>query len=128
MLNGDIEGSLNAVEFALAIDPDDTQALLVKGQDHLLLSNFAEAEKTLTKYIHLTHDDYYNIALANCMMHLGKKEAAYQLLEEHRLHVIRNVDDRSAKADMWVKSVKAFGFHTFCSFSERFRRDLRGSR
>ena len=102
VLNGDIEGSLNAVEFALAIDPDDTQALLVKGQDHLLLSNFAEAEKTLTKYIHLTHDDYYNIALANCMMHLGKKEAAYQLLEEHRLHVIRSVDDRSAKADMWA--------------------------
>ena len=102
VLNGDIANSLNSVEFALAIDPDDTQALLVKGQDCLLLSNFAEAEKALTKYINLTHDDYYNIALANCMMHMGKKEAAHQLLDEHRLPVIRSVKDRSAKADMWA--------------------------
>lgn len=102
VLCGDIEGSLNSVNFALAIDPDDTQALLVKGQDNLLLTNYADAEKALTKYINLSHDDYYNIALANCMMLLDKKEAAYQLLEEHRLPVIRSIKDRSSKAEMWA--------------------------
>lgn len=102
VLCGDIEGSLNSVDFALAIDPEDTQALLVKGQDNMLLSNFAEAEKALTKYVHLSHDDYYNIALANCMMMQGKKEAARQLLDENRLHVVRSMEERSAKADMWA--------------------------
>jgi len=102
VLYGDVEASLNAVDFALAIDPDDTQALLVKGQNYLILGNYEEAEKALRKYVNLSHDDYYNIALANCMMMNGKHEAAYQLLEEYRLPVIRHVKDRNTKAEMWA--------------------------
>ena len=102
VLYGNIEGSLNAVDFALAIDPDDTQALLIKGQNNLVLGNFEEAEKSLRKYVNLSHDDYYNIALANCMMINGKREAAYQLLKEYRLPVVRHVKDRFMKGEMWA--------------------------
>ena len=119
MVTGDVDGALNSVDFALAIDPDDTQALLVKGQGFLMRANYTVAEKSLRKYIELTHDDYYNIALANCLMQTEKKDAAYQLLEEYRLPVIRKVKDRSAKADMWAYIADIYLTGGYCTEAMR---------
>lgn len=101
MLTFDIEGALNSVDFALAIDPDDTQALLVKGQSFAALNNYEEAQKAFKKYIDLSGENYYCIMLANCLMQTGKKEEAYHLLKEKQGLVVPSIKDRSMRSDMW---------------------------
>ena len=101
MLTMDVEGALNSVDFALAIDPDDSQALLVKGQCFASLGNYDEAVKAFQKYINLSGDDYYCIMQASCMMQSGKKEEAYRLLKEKQSIVIPCITDRGMRSDMW---------------------------
>ena len=102
MLTFDIENALNSVDFALAINPDDAQALLVKGQSFAALSNYEESAKAFRKYIDLTGDNYYNIMLANCLMQTGKREEAYNLLKQEQNIVISDIKDRVMRSDMWA--------------------------
>lgn len=53
MLNDDLNGSVTSSDYALAIDPDNRDAILNKGNGLLGLENYKEAEKLFRRYTKL---------------------------------------------------------------------------
>lgn len=73
---GDTEETLNAAEFALAVNPDDISAMVLKGSCLQNRNNFVEAEKLFRKYIEVTYDPFVGVSLAECLISQGKIDEA----------------------------------------------------
>jgi tetratricopeptide (TPR) repeat protein len=100
------EEALNAVEFALAISPDDVNAWGTKSLSYRLLNNYVEAEKALRKYLELGGDKRHNVDLAECLMYQDKTEEARKYLDiaEKFADEVQDKEDQ-AKIRMLISTV-----------------------
>ena len=92
------EDAIESAEFALAIDADDTQALLVKALSNYQLTNFAQAAIDFRKFIDTTGDGVYYAMLASCLMRTGQKNDAYCNLGFAQDYVTHHISDGKIKA------------------------------
>lgn len=60
LTTNDIEGSISSSEYAIAIDPEDADAIKNKAEALYRQDNFEEALKLYDKYSVLQHDDFSN--------------------------------------------------------------------
>lgn len=90
--------AINSAEFALAIDQDDTQALLVKALGHYQLSDYEQATIDFGRYIKKTSDSVYYAVLASCLMHIGRKDEALAYLLMARDYTNTKMRDADMKA------------------------------
>lgn len=77
---GDFSAALESADFALAIDPEDMEAVLTKAHAFMSLENYADAETLLREYMGKREDESQAIALAYCCIYLDKDEEAYGYL------------------------------------------------
>lgn len=83
MLNDDLSGSVASSDYALAIDPDDRDALLNKGNGMLELENYKEAEKLFRRYSRLEPGkDTGYIMTAIALMAQNRAQEASQSLRK----------------------------------------------
>ncbi len=83
MMNADVSGSIKSSDFALAINPDDSDAINNKANGMLYLGNYVEAEKLLRRYIKLEPDeDTGFIMLSNALIGQNRIKEAAEVLKQ----------------------------------------------
>lgn len=89
-----IDDALESVEFALAIDPDDTDSILTKA--HCLMSKqaYKEAAGLLLRYIGMTGDESQHLPLATCYVECDDFEQAASSLCTAELYFRRFADEK----------------------------------
>lgn len=97
---GDVDETLNAAEFALAVNPDDYNAMVLKGACMQSRKNFVEAEKIFRKYIEVTGDPYICVSLAECLVPQGKYDEARESLKMAEKQVATKVKDKSQQQEI----------------------------
>ncbi len=90
----DIDEALDSVEFALAIDPKDTDAMITKAHCLLCKQNYADATPLLEEYIRKTHDGSQQLALATCYMECHNDVAALRTLQKAEFFFVRYSEDK----------------------------------
>lgn len=91
-MKGDYSAAISSSEYAIAIDPDNAEALLAKANGLQRMENHEEAIKYFKRYLEKTPDDEF--ALLNmgvCLINLGKLYEATT-----RLHRALDVADKDS--------------------------------
>lgn len=112
---GDLDSSIESADFALAIDPDDSQALLVRGQSFYEKGNYEQALKSFSKYIDLTDDPAFYIVTGHCMVMQGQKEEGYEMLVKGREFITKEIKDKQHQKESRKFLLNCFfegGFYT----------------
>lgn len=98
-LNGDMDGAIESADFALAIDPEDTQALLVRGQSFFEKENYEQAMKSLSKYMELTDDPCFYALVGHCQILLGQKDKGYEMLKKAQNYITKGIKDKARQKE-----------------------------
>lgn len=79
----DYNASISSCEYAIAIDPDDMEAILAKAGGLYKLDNFEEALVYYQRYCDNTApDEFALLQLASCLINLGRSNQAITHLEQ----------------------------------------------
>ncbi|MCQ2094188.1 MAG: hypothetical protein MJY81_04240 [Bacteroidaceae bacterium] len=97
-VQGHIEDSLNSAENALAIDPDDLQAILVRAHSCYDLQNYAQSLVDYKRYYNETEDASFFMVMGSCAMHIGQKEEGFELLKKAREFCTRHSRNKEEQA------------------------------
>ena len=83
VLKGDIRGSIESSEYALAMDNNKTEAIVNKANGLYNLGNFAEAEKYYGRYNRITRGDAQSLLFqASCLFAMNRFQEAAFLLDK----------------------------------------------
>jgi len=81
LMNEDYSNAITSSEFAIAIDPDDPDAVSQKASGLLRLGNYEEAQKYYRKYCELVPDDEYGFLHQGvCLVNMNRNEEALPVL------------------------------------------------
>ena len=81
LMSEEYHDAITSSEYALAIDPKDTEALANKANGLANLSNFEEALKYYQRYIEIEPDNAYILFQSGaCLVNLGRNEEALDVL------------------------------------------------
>jgi tetratricopeptide (TPR) repeat protein len=81
LMNEDYSNAITSSEFAIAIDPDDPDAVSQKASGLLRLGNYEEAQKYYRKYCELEPDDEYGFLHQGvCLVNMNRNEEALPVL------------------------------------------------
>ena len=81
LMNEDYSNAITSSEFAIAIDPEDSDALSQKASGLLRLGNYEEALKYYRKYCELESDDEFGFLHQGvCLVNLGRNDEALTTL------------------------------------------------
>lgn len=84
-----ISDSITSSEYSIAINPNDTEAILNKANGLFSLGNFADALKYYGRYSALCPDDgAASLFMGNCLLNMGKAEEALPNYEK-ALRILR---------------------------------------
>lgn len=83
-VTGKTEDSVNSAENAIAVDPNDIQALMVKGHGYYDLQNYAKALDAYLKYYEMTHDETFLMIIGRCYVMNKQNEEGYKFLIKAR--------------------------------------------
>jgi len=89
-----VDEALDSVEFALAIDPEDTDAMLTKAHCLMFRENYADAAPILEEYVKRTHDGSQQLALATCYVENENTTAALRCLQKAEIFFTRYSSDK----------------------------------
>ena len=79
----DYNAAITSSEFAIAIDPDDTESILSKANSLYNLENYETALSYFQKYSEKIDDDEFGyLHQGTCLINLGRFEEAIEVLEE----------------------------------------------
>lgn len=82
-MNDDYNASITSSEYAIAIDPNDSEAIMAKANGLYRLENFEEALKYYERYTQLEPDDELGFLYrGTCLINLGQHEEAAKLLHQ----------------------------------------------
>ena len=86
-MNEDYSASVTSSEYAIAIDPEDPEAIVAKANGLYRLENFEEALKYYERYSDKVPDDEFGfLHQGTCLINLGRyEEALEQLLNAERI-------------------------------------------
>lgn len=86
IMTDNIEEALNALDYCLAIEQDNVQALTTKGECLIELNNYEEGCKLLSKAEGLVEDgSQIRLLLIDCYMRMKKYPEAITMCRKHRL-------------------------------------------
>ena len=86
-MNEDYSGSIESSEYAIAIDPEDPDALLAKANGLFRLGNFEQAVDYYHRYLQQVPNDEFSILnLGTCLINIEKREEAIETFK-HALEV-----------------------------------------
>lgn len=95
----DYGASVTSSEYAIAIDPDDSDGVLAKANGLYHLENHEEALKYYERYSELMPDDEFGYLYQGCcLLNLGRYEEAVERLKEAEL---KAPDDSPALVDIY---------------------------
>lgn len=81
--NGNIQGSITSSEYAIAIDPDNLEALLNKANQLFTLGNYDEAQKVYKRYGEIdTQDCTGDVYQALCLINTNRPQEAIEYLKK----------------------------------------------
>ena len=95
--NEKYEEALNSVDFALAINPDDILASVIKATIHFSMQNFDLALPLFLKYRRKTDDHSEDQYIAVCYLHLDEAQLSLQFWNSALDYVEKEVDDVAAR-------------------------------
>ena len=79
----DYGNALTSSEYAIAIDPDDSEGILCKANALLQLNNYEEAEKYFRRYTESEPDNESGLFHQGlCLIYMGKHKEALQVLQQ----------------------------------------------
>lgn len=82
-MNEDYNASITSSEYAIAIDPNDSEAIMAKANGLYRLENFEEALKYYERYTKLEPDDELGLLYrGTCLINLGQHEEAAKQLHQ----------------------------------------------
>ena len=93
---GKYEEALNSLEFALAIDPNDTDAILTKANCYYNMQDFSQALPQFLKLRELTGDRSDDLLIAYCYIGIDQPESALDYLHSTR-QLLEEVDPAIAE-------------------------------
>lgn len=77
MLSGEIEEAIHSAEYAIAINPDDTDALRMKAEALFDLENYEESLKFFTRYTDLKpNDESAQVFICTILVSMGRDDEA----------------------------------------------------
>ncbi len=80
-MDRDYEGAIESCEYAIAIDPQDANALAYKAYILYRMSNYEESEKYHRRYLEQRpYDEHGHLILGNCLTNLGRQDEALEEL------------------------------------------------
>ena len=75
-VNGKTDDAIKSLEFALAIDPKDIQAIVTMAHCQMLKRNYDRALRNFLKYQDLTQSDNESFNIGLCFLYLNQEEKA----------------------------------------------------
>lgn len=82
-MNEDYSASVTSSEYAIAIDPEDPEAIVAKANGLYQLENFEESLKYYERYSDKVPDDEFGfLHQGTCLINLGRYEEALERLQE----------------------------------------------
>lgn len=82
-MNEDYSASVESSEYAIAIDPDDPEALVSKANGLYRLGNYEEALEYFRRYSERMPDDEYGLMHQGvCLINMGRNEEAIDILKK----------------------------------------------
>ncbi|MBQ0141695.1 MAG: tetratricopeptide repeat protein [Prevotellaceae bacterium] len=88
--NGKYQEAIDSSNFALAIEPDDTSSLLLRGNCYYMLANYKLAIKDYIKYEHITESDINAQIIGKCLMLLGYFDEGHKYLQRSIKYINKN--------------------------------------
>ena len=80
----DYSASVTSSEYAIAIDPNDAEGILVKANALFKLENYEDALKFFERYTEKEPDDEFGLLhQGTCLINLGRYEEAAERLKQH---------------------------------------------
>ena len=89
-----VNDAMDSVEFALAIDPKDIDAMLTKAHCFIYRENYEDAAPLIEEYIKQTHDGSQQLALASCYVETENDTAALRALQKAEIFFTRYSADK----------------------------------
>lgn len=81
-MDEDYSNAIQSSEYAIAIDPNDPEALITKANSLLNIENYEESAKFYQRYLDIYPDDELALTnLAKALIHLDRNEEAVEKLE-----------------------------------------------
>ena len=81
-MSEDYDNSVSSSEYAMAIDPTDSESILTKANGLYRLSNYEEALKYYRRYNELSPNyDFVRLQIGICLLNLNQQDEAIQELE-----------------------------------------------
>jgi tetratricopeptide (TPR) repeat protein len=100
----DFSGSVTSSEYAIAIDPDDPEAVIAKANALCRLENYEEALSYYERYSRLEPDDEFGLLhQGTCLINLNRFEEAIERLQ-------KAIDVAPADSDLLVEIYEELGF------------------
>lgn len=100
----DYSGSITSSEYAIAIDPDDPEAVIAKANGLYRLDNYEEALSYFERYSRLMPDDEFGLLhQGSCLINLGRFDEAVERL-------LAAVEIASEESELLVEIYEELGF------------------
>lgn len=108
-VEGQIDEAINSVEFALAIDANDVDALLTKANCMYTKGQFKDALQNYLKYRELTESHTEDHYIAYCYIHLEMLEEAKMFLDS-AIEYNKTLEDAPNEQKAWIYYEIAEGY------------------
>ncbi len=100
----DYSGAITSSEYAIAIDPDDPEAVIAKANGLYRLDNYEEALSYFERYSRLMPDDEFGLLhQGSCLINLGRFDEAVERL-------LAAVEIASEESELLVEIYEELGF------------------
>lgn len=97
-VQGMIDDSLNSAENALAVNPDDVQALMIRAHAYFDKQQYSNALDDYLRYYEASEDDSCLMIIGRCYMQLGTLEEGHKYLIKARDYCRTLGKDKEAQA------------------------------
>lgn len=105
---GDFEKSIASADFALAIDPDDTDALLAKAHSYYAMQEYDKGIPIFEKYINATGDHSQSIYIGLKHLFDDEVDKGYEHLLKAKNYCLLNVDNKHVTPMLMYEIANAF--------------------
>ncbi len=90
-MNDDFSGAITSSEYAIAIDPDDSEGVINKANALYRLGNYEEAIRYYDRYGEIsTPDEFSLLHKGSCLVNLNRQEEALPVLQQAMEICLRN--------------------------------------
>lgn len=105
---GKFEDSITSADFAIAIDPDDTEALLTKAHSYYAMQEYEKGIPLFEKYINVTGDHSQSIYIGLKHLFDNEYEQGYKYLSQAKNYCLTNIKSKNVSPLLLFEMANAF--------------------